>query len=104
MKKFLAISSALVLTGAALTGCGDSIGHDGAYSTENGRVTDRADDSRVTELPRDDKHTAEEHIRDAVDGAADAGKDIAGGAGKAAEDIIDGLDGDIEHETATDGR
>jgi len=101
MKKFLAISSAIVLAGAALTGCGEGMEHEGSYSTDNGHVSDRADNSRVTELPRHDEHTAEEHIRDAVDGAADAGKDIAGGVGEAASEFIDGLDGDIEQETTT---
>ena len=101
MKKFLAISSALALAGTALTGCGAGMAHEGEYTTEDGRVTEDKAYSRVTELPGDGSHTAEEHIRDAVDGAADAGKDIAGGAAEAASDLVDGLDGHIEHRTAT---
>ena len=97
MKKFLAITSALALTVAALTSCGSGMKHEGEYSTENGKVVDDNAYSRVTELPGD--HTAKEHIDDAVDGAGDAGKDIIEGAGDAVSDIIDGLDGRTETRT-----
>lgn len=92
MKKFLAISSALLLTACAFTSCGadrDNSRDDGSYYEHHDY--DR-DGSRM------DGNTAADRAKDAVDGAKDAGEDIVGGAGDAAEDIIDGLDGSTEHD------
>lgn len=79
----------------ALTSCGadrNNDRYDGSYYDSH----DYGRDGRTSA-----GNSAEDHVKDAVDGVKDAGKDVADGAGNAVNDVIDGLDGDVERDAHT---
>lgn len=103
MKKCLAICSMLCAAGFALCSCGSDrmdSASDSAFISDNDHDKRISDDDYERKDKTERNTSAKEYVRDAVDGAKDAGEDIVRGAGDAAQDIIDGFDGSREPSTS----
>lgn len=105
MKKFLALSAAMLTICAVFTGCGGSDKKESSAG-DNTTVTDntteyRENDNNNNMTDTGSDNAAGDYVSDVIDGVESAGEDIVDGVGDAAGDIADGITGREEHTSET---